>query len=516
MIKKIVIAGGGSAGWMTAAYLSVHLKNIEITLIEASDIPVVGVGESTITPIVNFMKALQLEEIDWMPHCNATYKSAIGFKNFYSKDDPHFWYTFEPMAYIANRPYSRFWYQKHLNDVAFSNRFTFYDYCYVGPELCRQGKTMRSMAEVGPAYHLDAGLLGNFLAKMATGSGVVRIIDKITGVKREEDGSIKSLMRESGPDLEGDLFIDCTGFRALLLNETLEEPFDSYQESLFNDKAIAIRYPYEDPEREMHSYTNCTAQSAGWVWQIPLYDRVGAGYVYSSAHKTPDEAELELRGFLGSERVKDMDTNHINIRVGKHRRTWVKNCIGIGLSSGFLEPLESTGLLIIQIQIESLSRTLADRNDYNAGDRAVYNELTTELYENIRDFLVCHYALTQREDSDYWRDVKYTTVIPDSAAAKMRMARLTLMDMPVVRQFDQANFGDYSFTDGWQAILIGMNHMPLDFNQFQNVGPNDPIVLQNLAQAEQRHVQMERFKQREMASFPSHYEFLSTHIHKGP
>ncbi|MEM1411762.1 MAG: tryptophan halogenase family protein [Pseudomonadota bacterium] len=514
MVKSIVIAGGGSAGWMTAAYLSKHLDGVDITLIESSDIPVVGVGESTITPIVQFMNAMGLEETDWMPQCNATYKSAIGFKNFHRVGDPHMWYTFEPMAVIEGRPMSRYWYRQHLADDVNFDRFSFYDYCYVGPELCRQGKTLRSMVDKGPAYHLDAGLLGELLSRIGISNGVTRVIDDIRGVKRHEDGRIAALERENGPDLEADLFIDCTGFRALLMDGALEEPFNSYNESLFNDKAIAIRYPYEDPDREMFSYTNCTAQSSGWIWQIPLYHRVGSGYVYSSAHKSPDEAELELRQFIGEERTKDLDTNHINIRVGKHRRTWVKNCVAIGLASGFIEPLESTGLLIVQVQIESLARTIAAKNDFNAGDRAVYNQITTDLYEGIRDFLVCHYALTEREDSAYWRDVKFNTVIPDSAAERMRLARMALLDVPMLGQFERPNFGDYSFTDGWQAILIGMNHMPLAMNQFQNVGPNDPVVVQNMAQAEQRRRQMERFKVQEMARFPSHYEYLSTHIHQ--
>lgn len=515
MVEHIVIVGGGSSGWMTAAYLARFVKGVKITLIESSDIPIIGVGESTIPPMVDYMKALGLSEEEWMPQCNATFKSAIAFKGFNNLTDPEFYYSFEPMANVAGRPVGRYWYNKHLTDPAFADRFSFYDYCFVTPELCRRNKTLTSMTNVGPAYQVDAGLMGEMLMKLATAEGVERIIDTIGEVKLAEDGSIRALGRNHGPDLEADLYIDCSGFRSLLLGQALEEPFESYADYLFNDKAVALRFPFEDKPAELAPYTMSTAVAAGWIWEIPLYSRRGSGYVYCSRYLSSDEAEAELRRHLGEERLKDVEARHLDFRAGKSRRFWVRNCIGIGLSSGFVEPLESTALFTVQLQVETLARLLENRNDYNVTDQAVYNRIMDELYAGIRDFLIAHYALTEREDTEYWRDVKYATKIPDSLADLLRFARMTITDMPIIRQIYRPNFGDFSFTDGWQNILIGMNHMPFDFNQFQGAGPFEPQVVQNMAEADRRWQGQERFKQGEMLAFPSHYDYCRERIYEG-
>jgi tryptophan halogenase len=514
MVKKIVIVGGGSSGWMTAAYLSVKLKDVDITLIESSDIPIIGVGESTIPPMVEFMKALGLKEKDWMPQCNATYKSAIRFRDYYSTTDPDFWYSFEPMANVGERPVGRYWYNKHLSG-SYPDRQSFFDYCFLAPEMCRQGKTLTSLSGYGPAYQLDAGLLGEFLMEMSKKNGVERIIDTINEVNLTESGSIKSLSCEKGPDIEGDLFIDCSGFRSLLLGEAMGEPFGDYYDYLFNDKAVALRYPYEDKEAELFPYTKSTAVSAGWVWQIPLYSRRGSGYVYCSRHKSGDEAETELRQMLGEERLKDVEARHLDFRAGKHDRVWVKNCLGIGLSAGFVEPLESTGLFIVQLQAETLAHVLGSNNDYNAGDVKVYNQVMDELYNGVRDFLICHFVLTEREDTPYWREVKYETKIPDSLGELLRYSRMTIPDLPVIMQFYRPNFGDYSFTDGWQSILIGMNYLPSNFNQFQRAGPFEHQVVKNMGKEDQRYANQEQFKKTELPNLPSHYQYLKDTIYDG-
>lgn len=513
MIKNIVIAGGGSSGWMTAAYLATQLDGVDIRLIESSDIPIIGVGESTIPPMLKFMDALGFSEQEWMPRCNATYKSAICFKNFHALDDPVYWYAFEPMAEIAGRPFARYWLNRHLNDPKYADRFSFFDYCFVTPELCRNNKTLTSLSKVGPAYQVDAGLMGEMLREHAMAKGVDRIIDTITSVNRRENGDIASLSREQGPDLEADLFIDCTGFRSLLLQDAMGEPYQDFCDSLFNDRAVALRFPFRDKEEELVTYTLSEGVSSGWIWKIPLYNRMGSGYVYCSRYQSEEAAEAELRAFHGEERLQGVQARHLKFRVGRTARCWVRNCIGIGLSSGFVEPLESTALFTVQLQVESLARTLQGRNDYNAGDVAVYNRIHDDLYTGIRDFLIAHYVLTEREDTPYWRDVKYATRVPDSLADLLRLARLTLTDLPVIRQIYRPNFGDFSFTDGWLSILTGMNHLPLKFNQFQNVGPYEPQVVQNLALATQHRQGMEKFKREDLPKLPSHYQFLKDTIY---
>jgi len=515
MVKRIVIVGGGSSGWMTATHLSSQLTGVQITLVESSDIPVIGVGESTVPPIVDFMAGLGLSEEEWMTKCNATFKSSICFDGFHAKGDRRFWYPFIPMGMVEGRPVSRYWLNRHFTDPAYQDRFSLYDYCSIVPELCRQGKTVRSYADTGYAYHFDAGLLGEFLKGLSLSRGVVHVVDTITEIKRHENGDIRSVGLENGPDIEGDLFIDCSGFRSLLLTQTMEEPFEYFSDYLFNDRAVATRVPYVDCDREMISYTNCAAQSAGWIWTIPLYERIGNGYVYSSSYLSEDEAELEFRKYLGEDRVKDLDFKHIKIRVGKQRRGWVRNCIGVGLSAGFVEPLESTGLVIVQGTVDVLARILKGGNQYSAGDVAAFNASVSRLYEIIRDFLVCHYALTSREDTPYWKDVKYTTKISDSLAEKLQIARANFPDAEFLPRFDNAGLAGFSFSDGWQYILAGMNYLPFDYAQIRTnrVGPFEAHIEKNMAMAE-KHQQHLAEQRKQIQHLPSHFRFLRDGLYR--
>ena len=277
MVKNIVIVGGGSAGWISAAYMSKHLEGVNISLIESPDVPVVGVGESTVPPLVDFMRSLGIEEKEWMSQCNAVYKSAICFQGFHEKNDPPFWFPFVPAWQAANRPANRYWLYKHYTDDNFSDRFSLYDYCGLVPEICRQGKTVRSIPGAGYAYHFDAAEFGEVLKKYSLKNGVEYISDTVTSVVQNEDGTIKEVELKDGKPVAGDLFIDCSGFRSLLLGQTLDEPFDEFYDSLFNDRAMAIRVPYEDKEKEMDSYTHCAAMSSGWAWNTPLYRWLGTG-----------------------------------------------------------------------------------------------------------------------------------------------------------------------------------------------------------------------------------------------
>ena len=517
MVKNIVIVGGGSAGWMTASHMSKNLKGINISLIESPNIPVIGVGESTVPPIVEFMRSLGLEEKDWMPACHAVYKSCICFKGFHGKDDPRFWYPFVRTWGIANRPANRYWLYKHFTEDDFSDRFSIYDYCGLVPAICRAGKTVRSIPGAGYAYHFDAGALGEYLKQYSINNGVKFIVDTITDVALNEDGWIKELTMESGVPVQGDLFIDCSGFRSLLLGQALSEPFENYYDYLFNDSAIAMRTDYRDKDKEMHSYTLCTALSSGWVWNTSLYNKIGNGYVYSSKYLSKDEAEQEFRNHLGTERVKDANATHINIRVGKHARTWVKNCVGIGLSSGFIEPLESTGIQIIQSQVYLLTTTLKDRNDFNCADVAVYNKSIKTLLELIRDFLICHYALTNREDTPYWKDVKHTTEIPESLVEKLIAARLNMPSWANEQTFDTGGpLAGFVFSEGWYNILTGMNYLPYspELHRNNNIGAFDQYLQDNMGEADKLYEQLVLQRQ-QIEGMPSHYQFLKHEIYDG-
>jgi tryptophan halogenase len=521
MVKNIVIVGGGSAGWMTAAHMSKNLPDVKITLIESPNVPIIGVGESTVPPIVDFMKDLGLEEKDWMPACNATYKSSIAFSNFHGTDNKNMWFPFSGAWTVANQPANNHWLYKYFTDETFNDRFSIYDYCTLVPEICRQGKTVRSLPAATYAYHLDAIALGQFLSDYATKRGVNHISDTIHTVTQNDDGSIKTLELENGAPISGDLFIDCTGFRSLLLGQTLKEPFIDYSESLFNDKAIAMRLPFDDKEKEMVSYTQCSALSSGWAWTIPLYDRMGTGYVYSSSHLSEDEAEKEhrefLKTYLGGKRVDEGEARHLDIKVGKHSRTWVKNCVAVGLSAGFIEPLESTGLQIVQSQIHLITETLRNRNDYNCVDTSVYNTNINDLLDSIKDFLICHYALTSREDTPYWKDVKYNTKLPDSLVKKLEFAKHTMPSMGNQHLFDTgSSLAGFGFNDGWFYILTGMNHLPIaqEKHRMAGIGPFDKQLTDGAKEAETMYQNMSGEKGK-VTQLPSHYQFLKQNLYNG-
>ena len=520
MIKKIVIAGGGSAGWLTAAHLSRNLRGVKITLIESPNVPTIGVGESTVPPVVAFMQDLGLDEQDWMPRCNATYKSAICFKGFHGTDGRTIWFPFSNTWSVANIPANRYWLYKHFTDSTYSDPFSIYRYTSLVPDICEAGKTVRSLAGASYAYHFDATALGEFLKAFSVDNGVELVLDTITDVVQNEDGSIRELSRENGEALQADLFIDCSGFRSLLLGQTLKEPFEEYYDYLFNDRAIAMRFPFVEKEQEMVSYTLCTALSSGWAWKIPLYNRIGTGYVYSSRHLSKEAAEAEFRqflaGLLGEARVREGQARHLDIRVGKHSRTWVRNCVGIGLSSGFVEPLESTGIQIVQGEIDLLARILQARNDYNCGDVAVYNTSVTRLMEVIRDFLICHYALTNRKDTPYWRDVKFNTKMPASLVEKLMMARGAMPAKGNEHLFDTGTLAGFAFSEGWYSILTGMGHLPFDYGQFRQakVGAFDRQIEANLSAADEFYKQFDSQRGR-IGTMPSHYQYLKQHIYDG-
>ena len=521
MVKNIVIVGGGSAGWFTAAHMSKHLKGIKISLIESPDIPVIGVGESTVPPVVEFMRDLGLEETDWMPACNATYKSAICFKGFHGTDEGTMWYPFNRTWQVANIPANRYWLYKHLTgDKEFSDPFSIYKYTSVVPDICMAGKTVRPLPGGTYAYHFDATALGEFLKEFAVKKGVELISDTITDVVLQEDGSIGELRRENGAPLKADLFIDCSGFRSLLLGQALKEPFEDYYDYLFNDKAIAMRFPFEDKESEMVSYTKCVALSSGWTWKIPLYNRIGTGYVYCSKYMSMDEAETEFRKHLsaelGEKRVNEAEARGLDIRVGKHTRNWVKNCVGIGLSSGFVEPLESTGIQIVQGEVDVLTRILKSGNDYNSSDMAVYNTSVTQMMHVIRDFLVCHYALTSREDTPYWNDVKYNTKIPESLVHKLMVSRVHMPAMGNEQQFDTGTLAGFNFGEGWYNILTGMGHLPFE-NEHQKkmgFGVYDRQIESNLGEADKFYQQLIN-QRKKIGAMPSHYQYLKQNIYGG-
>ena len=398
-VVNVVIVGGGSAGWMTAAYLSKALeKNVHITLVESSNITKVGVGEATFSSIRSFFDFLGLREYEWMPKCNATYKMAIKFVNWNS-DRKHFYHTFERFDFIDGFSISEWW----LKLKSCSEPF---DYsCLIAPVLCDSKRSPRyfdgkvfddktehlfsddhfaekklirltdAEGQYPYAYHFDANLIARFLKDYSMHRGVKQIVDDVVDVKLIEDGSIDCIYTKRHGSISGDLFIDCTGFRGLLINKALGEAFISFSESLLCDSAIAMQIPSDIKKDGINPYTTATALSSGWVWDIPLYGRSGTGYVYSSAFKSEEKAEQEFREHLG-EASNNCKASHIKMRIGRNRNSWVKNCVAIGLSSGFVEPLESTGIFFIQHGIEELVNHFPGKSSNNQELIRSYTGLT--------------------------------------------------------------------------------------------------------------------------------------------
>lgn len=417
-IKNILIVGGGSSGWMTAAYLAHRLKNINITLIESKKIGTIGVGESTLGHINRFLDALGLKDEDWMAECDATYKTSIKFTDF-RKPGTYFHYPFGQYNVYDTRNgiYDWFWYQAHTGKQYPATDFA---EMYVNSVMMTDRNKMTKNADQGipgfsfhndTAYHMDADKFGKMLKrKFADPNGVVHIQDTVVDVRQNEDGSVKEIITEDGRVLTADLFIDCTGFAKILIEKVMGSKFINFNETLLNDRALAARIPYINPEEEMHSVTNCTAIESGWVWDIPLFSRRGTGYVHSSQFADREQAEKDFRKHLalriGEAKAEETEFNYIKIRHGMQETPWVKNVCAIGLSLGFIEPLESTGLLTTHENIIRLANMLERRDGYvNKFDIDGWCFAAKEELEGFRQFVSLHYAMSEREDTPYWRHV---------------------------------------------------------------------------------------------------------------
>lgn len=426
-IDKIVIVGGGSAGWMTAATLITAFPNKEIVVIEPKDIPTVGVGESTLGSIRQWTRFIGLDEASFFSHTDASYKLSIKFTDFYKKDSGSFHYPF-------GTPYS-----EEGPDINPFHSWQLKKYFYPSTEVndlvnClfpasalyesnkysenKNGEFNNFNPENDVAYHFDATKFGNWLRDtVCKPRGVVHIVDAVDKVFTNKDG-ISYLQMKSGDKVIADLYVDCTGFKSLLLEETLQVPFISYSNILPNNRAWATRIPYEDKDAELEGFTNCTAISNGWCWNIPLWSRLGAGYVYSDRYISTEEALEEFKSYLMSnkmvvprtrEQVDSFDYKSISMRVGIHERTFVKNVVAIGLSAGFIEPLESNGLFSVHEFLFRLVDILT-REEINQFDRDMYNIEVKTVFDNFAKFVSLHYALSHRDDSEYWLDVQNLNV----------------------------------------------------------------------------------------------------------
>jgi len=455
-LRSIVVVGGGTAGWMTALMLanSAYGSKLKITVVESTQVGTIGVGEGSTPWLRGFFEELGIEESEWMPACNATYKNGITFDKWSTRQGfESYFHAFASMldnltmTQFINNVHSRL---NHADVHAHPDRF------FIATKLardCLAPKPQRSFPfDVWYGYHFDATLLGAFLNKKAQQRGVQHVARHVNAVSRHDNGDIASLQLEDGETLAADFFVDCTGFASILIGKTLETPFVPYTENLFNNAAIALATPLNGP---IMSQTVSTALNHGWAWKIPLTNRHGNGYVYSTDFCTPEQAETELRTHLG---VMDADVSarHLKMRVGRVTESWNRNCLAVGLSQGFIEPLEATALLFVQRTVSLFVSTL-EKGDLSAEARNMLNQAVNAQFEGTRDYIVTHYKTNTRTDTDYWRANAANTNL--SNPLKQLLATW-LASKPIIPGLKSGVFGQGYPTMSWYSLLAGMGLFP--------------------------------------------------------
>ncbi|MCW3849507.1 tryptophan 7-halogenase [Sphingomonas sp. LB-2] len=455
-ISRIVIAGGGTAGWMTAAAMARMLgEDVSVTLVESEEIGTVGVGEATIPPLHDFNRLLGFDENDFIRQTQATFKLGIEFVDWARIGDRYI----HPFGVygrdVQGVKFHQLWLrQSRLEGGADVGPID--DYC-LSVVAARMGRFTRPSANPAAvlstlryAFHFDASLYARFLRSFAEEGGVRRVEGKIASVEQNgETGFLEALTLEDGRRVEGDFFVDCTGFRSLLLGQTLGVGYRSWQHWLPCDRAVAVPSEVAGPPVP---YTRASAGNAGWRWRIPLQHRVGNGLVYSSAHISDDEATRQVLDGLDAPAAAD--PRLLRFTAGRRERLWEKNCVAIGLASGFIEPLESTSIHLIQQGITRLMALFPDKGFAQAEiDR--YNRWLITEYELIRDFIILHYHATERSDSDFWNHCR-TMEVPDSLAAKLALWRGKARS---IREQD-----DLFTEDSWYAVLFGQRIIPQSFD----------------------------------------------------
>lgn len=496
-VRNIVIVGGGSAGWMTAAALSSMLPSnaMNITLIESEQIGTVGVGEATIPDVINFNAMLGIPEQDFLKATNGTFKLGIEFKNWGQIGDSYF-HPFGTHGVDMNGiDFHQFWLryrEAHAGSVI--EDFSLCSVSAKSDKFTLPTQDPRSvLSQIRYAYHFDATAYAKFLRQFSEQRGVRRVEGKVSDVTQSsETGFIQSVTLESGETISGDLFFDCTGFRALLMRNTLEVGFEDWGHWLPCDTAQTVAC---ERSGALLPYTISTAKEAGWQWRIPTQHRTGNGHIYSSNHLSDDDAIESLLGDLDGSPLSE--PRKIKFRTGHISKFWEKNCIAIGLSGGFLEPLESTSLFLIQ---EGVSKfiSLFPTADMPETVSNEYNRQLTKKFAQVRDFIILHYKATQRTDSEFWNYCR-TMSVPDSLTEKMELFE----EAGRVFRYEDELFSKTS----WIAVLLGQNVMPRN---------TDPIV-QTLDQNQITHSlnSMRNAMNTATASMPSHEAFLRQYAWAG-
>ena len=491
VIRKIVIVGGGTAGWMAAAAFSTLLEKgaVEIVLIESDEIGTVGVGEATIPPLIAFNNMLGISEDDFLAATQGTFKLGIEFVDWGALGERYF-HPFGPHGQDFKGVY---FHQLYLREAKRRPLPNIQEWSMSGAAAAL-GRFARPrpdsrlpLSQLAYAFHFDASLYARFLRGHAERNGVQRVEGKIVAVDLHgESGRVDSVTLVDGNVLAGELFIDCSGFRGLMIEEKLATGYDDWSRWLPCNRAVAVPSRLTGPP---DPFTRSTARTSGWQWRIPLQHRVGNGLVYSSAHLQPSEAEALLLGNLGAEPLAE--PRHLFFTAGRRRLAWNGNVVSLGLSSGFVEPLESTSIHLVQSGIAKLLALFPDRR-FDPVERDEYNRQMKDVFEDVRDFVILHYKATRREDSEFWNYCRNMDV-PDSLAGKLELWRCKGRLFREGREL----FG----TASWVAVLLGQGIVPEE--QEPAADAIDPAMFADaLDKMRQSYVGMAKH-------MPSHADFIA-------
>lgn len=507
MIKSIVILGGGTSGWLAACYLNRVLRApggeapIAITVVESADIGVIGVGEATVPSIKNILQSLGIPEWQFLHETDATFKHGILFRDWLEAPGTptahgEFFHMFENPPSMEGFSLATHW--AALTDRGAHPR-RFADAVSLQSVLCHESKSPKTYdakpfeAPVPYAYHLDAIKFGQFLRKVGVERGVRHVVDTVGQVRRGADGAIAGLVTAANGELSADFYIDCSGFSSVLLGGALEEPFQDWGDYLLCDRAVACQIPHEGPEAPLRPYTTCSAKEAGWIWEIDLFTRRGNGYVYSSRHTSAERAEQVLRQHLGP-LAEQASTRQLKMHIGHRRNMWSKNCLALGLAAGFLEPLESTGIYLVEVAL-SLFIDHVSTGPASPYLAQRFNQKMGQIYEELRDFIQLHYITSNRDDSAFWRDYTSNVKVSDSLAYRLD---LWTFKLPSLTDLDEKTslFGPSSYS----YILAGMDRMPALGNHLSAYV--SPVASARALQS------MEQMQQRATVVAPDHREYI--------
>ena len=502
-VKHVVIVGGGSAGWIAAARIAAKNSSydpdgVRVTLVESATIGTIGVGEGTWPTMRNTLKKIGISETEFIRQCDGAFKQGakfVGWTDGTPQDG--YYHPLNPPHAATQINLSGHWMRGSGRDgLDFANAVDFQ------AALCDAGRAPKSITspEYGGlanyAYHLDAVKFAKLLRDFSVEKlGVRHIIDEVTTVNQSEDGYIASIDTKLHGCIDGDLFIDCSGFAALMIEGVYGVPFIPCDDILFADHALALQVPYDREDAPIATHTISTAQDAGWIWDIGLPTRRGTGYVYSSNHTSHDEAEATLRHYLGKAGAEGTP-RRIKIRAGHRQTFWVKNCVAVGLSNGFLEPLEASALMLIETAVDFIADRLPENRVAMAVLSKQFNTAFTHHWERIIEFLKLHYVLTKRTDTAFWRDIQSPDSIPDSLKERLELWRFhppNAQDFPYQKEI-------FSWPS-YQYVLHGMG-FEANYAAQAHAGSEEQLAKRCFAA-------VARSREKSVAEMPMHRDLLN-------